>query len=75
MAAEFAEQFPDAKGVRELLDSGPLGLVRATQLAKGEKLIVIADQFEEIFRYQREAKAEAKTEAAESLSCARQVAA
>ncbi len=45
-------------GRLELLQSSSLGLVevvRASKLDPGESLLIVADQFEELFRYQRQA--------------------
>jgi hypothetical protein len=42
---------------RELVEEGPLGIARAVAEAKleeGTNVLVIADQFEEVFRFQRE---------------------
>src|SRR5271166_51898 len=42
---------------QELVEEGPLGIARAVaeaKLAEGTNVLVIADQFEEVFRFQRE---------------------
>ncbi|HEY4931569.1 MAG TPA: AAA family ATPase [Terriglobales bacterium] len=44
----------DFEGVRKLLDSGSLGLIKAIQakqLASGNKLLILVDQFEELFQF------------------------
>jgi conflict system STAND superfamily ATPase len=44
----------DFQEVRKQLDSGPLGLINAIQsrqLPSGNKLLVVADQFEELFQF------------------------
>lgn len=57
---ELANAIRSELGVEEaesLVQEGPLGIVRAVeeaQLDSGINLLVIADQFEEVFRYQRE---------------------
>ena len=47
----------DYESVRETLGKSSLGLthaVRQTQLAEGESVLVVVDQFEELFRFRRE---------------------
>jgi hypothetical protein len=58
LAVELESVFR-APGVETTLRRGPLGLVEAASqcgLAAGTNLLVLVDQFEEIFRYQREAR-------------------
>src|SRR5262249_39523503 len=67
--AKGIEEVFGPKGVELTLRRGPLGLVEAAAqcgLASGENLLVLVDQFEEIFRYQRVAAnpAAAREEAA-----------
>ena len=58
--AELSSAMGSALGVekaRELVEEGPLGIARAVAEAKpeeGTNILVIADQFEEVFRFQRE---------------------
>ena len=56
LGASLAHSLP-VTDVEVTLRRGPLGLVELVQqarLADGEQLLVIVDQFEELFRYQRE---------------------
>jgi uncharacterized RDD family membrane protein YckC/energy-coupling factor transporter ATP-binding protein EcfA2 len=65
MEAVFA-----TSGLELTLRRGPLGLIEAARqsgLRGNTNMLVIVDQFEEIFRYQREAK-DRETAAAESIS-------
>jgi energy-coupling factor transporter ATP-binding protein EcfA2 len=44
----------DFEGVRKLLDTGSMGLtkaIQAKQLASGSKLLILVDQFEELFQF------------------------
>lgn len=57
--AKGMEDVFTAMGVEVTLRRGPLGLVEAASqcgLGQGENLLILVDQFEEIFRYQREAR-------------------
>ena len=52
---------------RTIVEEGPLGIVRAVKAAKlesGTNVLLIADQFEEVFRFQREEAAQGRAEAA-----------
>ena len=54
--------------VRQVVEEGPLGIARAVadaELDKGTNVLVIADQFEEIFRFQREESGQGHATAAE----------
>jgi ABC-type Fe3+/spermidine/putrescine transport system ATPase subunit len=57
---ELSAAIRSALGVEEarrLVEEGPLGIARAAaeaKLADGANILVIADQFEEVFRFQRE---------------------
>ena len=70
--ASLTRELEKALAAQELevtLRRGPLGLVQAVEecrLAAAENVLIVADQFEEIFRYQREASQpdQAKEEAA-----------
>ena len=69
---ELSKAIGDTLGVenaRELVEEGPLGIARAVaeaRLAEGTNVLVIADQFEEVFRFQREESARKRgAEAAE----------
>jgi WD40 repeat protein len=59
----------DAPDSRRIVEEGPLGLARAiaeAHLEEGTNILVIADQFEEVFRFQREEAAQGRSaEAAE----------
>lgn len=57
--AQSMEDVFDAKGVEITLRRGPLGLIEAARqcgIGARDNLLIMVDQFEEIFRYQREAK-------------------
>ena len=69
---ELSSAIGSALGVenaRELVEEGPLGIARAVAEAKpeeGTNILVIADQFEEVFRFQREESSQGReAEAAE----------
>jgi hypothetical protein len=50
----IASDVGDHQRVRKLLDSGPMGLIKAIQaegLSPGGKLLVLVDQFEELFQF------------------------
>ncbi len=63
---ELAEAIRSELGVEQaqaLVEEGPLGIARAIAEAKldeGTNVLVIADQFEEVFRYQREESTQGK---------------
>ncbi len=57
--AQDMEKVFSRTGVEVTLRRGPLGLIEAARqcgLGEHENLLILVDQFEEIFRYQREAK-------------------
>ena len=69
---ELSSAIGSALGVekaRELVEEGPLGIARAVSEAKpeqGTNVLIIADQFEEVFRFQREESSQGRgAEAAE----------
>lgn len=57
------------ENARELVEEGPLGIARAVaeaRLPEGTNVLLIADRFEEVFRFQREESGRGRgTEAAE----------
>ncbi len=61
LCSEFA--VPESDGMLEVLRSSTAGLARVAQqhLKDGEKLLVLVDQFEELFRYGDEADAAGET--------------
>ena len=59
----------DIENARAMVEEGPLGIVRAVAAAKFEpglrtNVLIIADQFEEVFRFQREEAAQGRGGAA-----------
>jgi uncharacterized RDD family membrane protein YckC len=74
LAETMERTFPGSSGVEVTLRRGPMGLVEAARqcgLEDKANLLVVVDQFEEIFRFQREAKdadASAKDTAAEEAA-------
>ncbi len=67
---ELAIALSEALGVadaRTVVEEGPLGIVRAVtaaQLEREANVLIIADQFEEVFRFQREETAQGRANAA-----------
>src|ERR1044071_835506 len=61
---ELSDAIQSALGVaqaQQLVEEGPLGVARAVaeaRLATGTNVLIIADQFEEVFRFQREESAQ-----------------
>jgi hypothetical protein len=52
---------------RAIVEEGPLGIARAVtvaQLERGTNMLIIADQFEEVFRFQREEAAQGRADVA-----------
>ena len=69
---ELSSAIGSALGVekaRELVEEGPLGIARAVaeaEIDEGTNILIIADQFEEVFRFQREETSQGRgAEAAE----------
>ena len=63
-ALDKALGLPEA---RAIVEEGPLGIVRAVaaaELERGTNVLIIADQFEEVFRFQREEAAQGRAAAA-----------
>ncbi len=66
LAAALCREFtvPESDGVFQMLRGSSAGLARVAQqhLADGEKLLVLVDQFEELFRYREDVDAAGETD-------------